>query len=46
MKLKPDGVGNERAAREPRPLEGVLTFLDPLLRRAALIVEGNDETCI
>ena len=42
MQLKPDGVGGEGAARQPRPLRSVLSFLDPLLRRAAPVVEGDD----
>ena len=42
MKLKPDRVGSERSARQPRPLDRALAFLDPLLACAALIVEGDD----
>jgi hypothetical protein len=42
MKLKPHGVGRERSARQPRPLDRVLALLDPLLARSALVVEGND----
>jgi hypothetical protein len=30
------------AAREPRPFDRVLAFLDVLLARAALVVEGDD----
>ena len=41
MKLKPNFVVAELAARQPRPLDGVLAFLDVLLRLAALIVEGH-----
>ncbi len=37
--LQPCLVILERAARELRPLDGVLAFLDPLLRRAATVVE-------
>ncbi len=39
MKLQPDGVVAELAARQPRPFDGVLAFLDILLRFAPLIVE-------
>ena len=31
MKLEPHGVGGERPARQPRPLDRALAFLDPLL---------------
>jgi hypothetical protein len=41
MKLEPDGVVAE-SARQPRPFDRRLALLDPLLRRAALIVEGDD----
>jgi len=41
MKLEPDLVVAELAARQPGPLDGVLAFLDPLLRRTPLIVEGR-----
>ena len=39
VKLQPDGVVAELAARQPCPFEGVLAFLDVLLRFAPLIVE-------
>ena len=42
MELEPDGVVTELAARQACPLEGVFAFLDPLLGRAALIVECDD----
>ena len=42
MKLKAHRVGREGAARQPRPLDRVLAFLDPLLARAALIIESDD----
>ena len=42
MKLKPNGVGRKRPARQPRPLDRGLTFLDPLFAGAALVVEGDD----
>src|SRR6266699_1167795 len=31
MKLEPHGVGRERSARQPRPLDRTFAFLDPLL---------------
>ena len=42
MKLEPNGIGGERPARQPRPLDRPLAFLDPLLARPALVVESND----
>jgi hypothetical protein len=30
MKFEPHGVGRERPARQPRPLDRALAFLDPL----------------
>src|SRR5262249_25678805 len=42
MKLEPHGVGRERSARQPCPLDRALAFLDPLFARPALIVEGDD----
>ena len=42
MKLEPHRVGGERPARQPRPLDRALALLDPLLARAALVVEGDD----
>src|SRR5262245_21822654 len=39
MKLEPHGVGHERLARQPRPFDRALAFLDPLLAGAALVVE-------
>src|SRR6476620_8206317 len=42
MELKPHGVGGEGAARQACPFDRALSFLDPLLRRAALIVKGDD----
>src|SRR3954463_9830746 len=41
MKLKPDRVGLHRPARQACPLRGILALSDPLLRCAALIVEGH-----
>ena len=41
MKLKAHRVGREGAARQPRPLDRVLAFLDPLLARAASIMEAT-----
>src|SRR5262249_33467372 len=37
MKLEPYDVGGERLARQPRPFDPALAFLDPLLARAALL---------
>jgi hypothetical protein len=42
MELKANRVGSEGAARQPRPLDRTLAFFDALLRRAALVVEGDD----
>src|SRR5215467_7357678 len=42
MKLEPHRVGGERSARQSRPLDRTLAFLDPLLASAALVVEGDD----
>ena len=42
MQLKPHGIGGERPARQPRPPDGSLAFLDPLLRRPALVVKGDN----
>ena len=42
MKLEPNGIGRERPARQPRPLDRPLAFFDPLLACAALVVEGHD----
>ncbi len=39
MKLKPDFVGLEAPARQPRPFEGVFAFLDVLLCCSTPIVE-------
>ena len=41
VKLEPDGVVAELAARQPRPVDRVLAFLDVLLGFAPLIVESN-----
>ena len=41
MKLEPHGVGRERPAPQPRPLDRTLAFLDPLFACAALVVEGD-----
>jgi hypothetical protein len=40
VKLKADGVGGERAARQPRPFDRALSLFDPLLACAAMVVEG------
>src|SRR5207247_1509621 len=41
MELEPDGVRPDRRGRQSRPLDRVLAFLDPLLRRSAPVVEGD-----
>src|SRR5260221_9414397 len=41
MKLEPHGVGRERSARQPGTLDRTFAFLDPLLARPALVVEGD-----
>jgi len=46
MKLEPHGVGRERPARQPRPFDRALAFLDPLLARAALVVVRDHATAI
>ena len=42
MKLKPNLVVAEAMAGQTGPVDRVLAFLDPLLRRAALVIEGDD----
>src|SRR6516162_9275732 len=42
MELEADGIGGEGSAGQPRPFNRALAFLDPLFRRAALVVEGDD----
>jgi hypothetical protein len=42
LKLQPNGICIERAARKPRPLDRALAFLDPLFGRSTLVVERND----
>ncbi len=42
VKLEPDCIVAELAARQPGPFDSVFAFLDVLLRFAALIVEGHD----
>ena len=37
--LKADLIINEIMTRKPRPVQGVLTFLNPLLRCASLVIE-------
>jgi hypothetical protein len=41
MELEPHGIGRERPARQPRPFNRAFAFLDPLLARAALVVERD-----
>jgi hypothetical protein len=42
VQLQPHGVGVETTTRQPRPDEGVLALLDPLLGGAAAIVKSDD----
>ena len=42
--LQPDFVGSEPVARQPRPVRGLLAFLDSLLGRAALVVKPHDRS--
>ena len=42
MKLEPYSIGREAHAGQPRPLQRVLAFLDVLLRRSPVIIEGQD----
>ncbi len=44
MELKPNRIVAEAVARKPGSVDRVFAFLDPLLRRAALIVEGDGLT--
>ena len=41
MKLKSHRVGLHQPAGQPCPPDGVLTFSNPLLRRASPVVEGH-----
>ena len=41
VQLQPHGIRLEALAGQPRPGDGVLAFLDPLLRRATLVVEHH-----
>ena len=41
MKLEADRIRGKGTARQPRPFDRVLAFLDVLLARAALDVEGD-----
>jgi len=40
--LEANGVGGEGATGQPGPFDRALAFLDPLLRRATLVVEADD----
>jgi hypothetical protein len=42
MEVKMDGVGGQGTARQPGALDRTLALFDPLLGRAALVVEGHD----
>ena len=39
VELKPDGVGPERVARQPRPVDRMLALVDPMLGRPAVVVD-------
>jgi len=41
MQLQPNGIGGETMARQSRPYDCVLTLLDPLFGRPALIVKRH-----
>ena len=41
VKLEPNGIVAELAARQPGPFDGVLAFLYILLCRGPLVVEGD-----
>ena len=41
-KEQPHLIGSEAVTGEPGPVRGLLAFLDPLLRRSALVVEVDD----
>jgi hypothetical protein len=42
MQLETNSIGGEGTAGQSHPIDRALSFLDPLLRRAPLIVEGDD----
>src|SRR6516162_701866 len=42
MQLEAHGISGERSTRQSRPFDRALAFFYPLLRRAALVVEGDD----
>src|SRR5262245_21224973 len=42
MKLEPHGVGGKRSARQSRPLDPRLAFLDPFRARPSFVVQSND----
>ena len=42
MKLEAHGIRRHRAAGQPRPFDRVLALLDPVLRRAALVVKRDN----
>ena len=41
-KEQPHLIGSEAVTGETRPVGGAFAFLDPLLRRPALVVEADD----
>ena len=44
--LQPDLVRSEPVTRQARPMRRLLAFLDPLLRRPALVVKPHDGTIL
>src|SRR3954453_14831096 len=42
MELKTHGIGGEGLARQPRPFDRTLSFLDPLLARATPVIESDN----
>jgi hypothetical protein len=42
MQLQPEGIGAEAMTTEPVGVEVELEFLDPILRRAAVVVPGDE----
>src|SRR5215813_13334941 len=42
MELEANGVGGEGATGQPGPFDRALAFLDPLLRRATLVVKADN----
>jgi hypothetical protein len=42
MKLETDGVSDDRTARQPRPLDQAIAFLDRFIADPTLVVKGDD----